>query len=126
MALIDSPLNMYYCYIVRCADGTLYTGITTDLKRRVAEHNAGTGKGKGARYTTRRRPVKLVWKERHKNRSSAQRREAQIKRLSRPEKLTLIRSRKKRRIHRKARSIQPASKRRTRARTAAGTRRKSL
>lgn len=82
----------YWCYIVSCADGTLYTGITTDLKRRITEHNTGTNKGKGARYTARRRPVKLVWKERHPNRSSAQRREAQIKRLTRPGKFTLIRT----------------------------------
>jgi len=86
-----SAKKTYWCYIARCADGTLYTGVTTDLKRRVAEHNTGTGKG--ARYTTGRRPVKLVWKERHTNRSSAQRREAAIKRLSRPEKEALIRPR---------------------------------
>ena len=78
---------MYYCYIVRCADGTLYTGVTTELSRRLKEHNTG----KGARYTASRRPVQLLWKEKHSNRSSAQRREAQIKRLPRAEKEALIR-----------------------------------
>jgi putative endonuclease len=78
---------MYYCYIVRCTDGTLYTGVTTDLARRLNEHNAG----KGARYTASRRPVQLLWKEKHPNRSSAQRREAAIKRLTRLEKEALIR-----------------------------------
>lgn len=80
---------MYYCYIVRCKDGTLYTGVTTDLRRRLREHN----QGRGARYTASRsrRPVQLIWKEKHPNRSSAQRREAQIKRLPRAEKEALIR-----------------------------------
>ena len=80
---------MYWCYIVRCADRTLYTGITTDLKRRLREHNLG----RGARYTAGRGPVKLIWKEKHPNRSSALRREAQIKSLSRPEKDALVRPR---------------------------------
>ena len=81
---------MYYCYIVRCADGTLYTGVTTELARRLKEHNAG----QGARYTAGRRPVQLVWKEKHPSRSSAQRRETQIKRLPRAEKEALIRPKK--------------------------------
>ena len=77
---------MYYCYIVRCADGTLYTGVTTDLVRRLEEHN----QGKGSRYTASRRPVQLVWKEELSNRSLAQRREAEIKRWRREKKLALI------------------------------------
>ena len=75
-------------YMVLCADGTLYTGITTDLERRLAQHN-GIQKG-GARYTRCRRPVELVWAERCDDRSGASRREYQVKRLSRQEKLTLI------------------------------------
>jgi predicted GIY-YIG superfamily endonuclease len=77
---------MYYCYILRCADGTLYTGVTTDLERRVVEHN----QGKGARYTAPRRPVELLWRQRFPNRSLAQRREAEIKRWSRERKEALI------------------------------------
>lgn len=77
---------MYYCYILRCADGTLYTGTTTDLTRRLEEHN----QGKGARYTAPRRPVQLVWNDEFPNRSLAQRREAEIKRWSREEKEALI------------------------------------
>ncbi len=70
---------MYRCYLLRCADGTLYTGVTTDIERRIHEHNAGTG----ARYTAGRRPVRLVWQEEHPDRSSAQRRESAIKRWTR-------------------------------------------
>ena len=74
-----SQRPIYVCYIVRCAGGTLYTGVTTDIGRRVEEHNAGDG----ARYTASRRPVRLVWTEAHHDRAAAQRREAQIKRWSR-------------------------------------------
>ena len=77
---------MYYCYVVRCADGSLYAGVTTDLERRVKEHN----EGKGARYTASRRPVRLAWSEPHPDRSSAQSREAAIKRMSRSQKETLL------------------------------------
>jgi putative endonuclease len=73
-------------YIVRCADGTLYTGITTDLERRVGQHN----RGEGARYTAARRPVMLVYHEPAASRSSASRRESEIKQLSRESKLELI------------------------------------
>ncbi|MEA3346397.1 MAG: GIY-YIG nuclease family protein [Chloroflexota bacterium] len=73
-------------YILRCSDGTLYTGWTTDLERRVAEHNAG----RGARYTRGRRPVRLVYREEHPTSTEAQRRERAIKKLSRREKLALI------------------------------------
>jgi putative endonuclease len=75
-----------YCYIVECADGTLYTGWTTNLERRVAEHNAG----RGGRYTRLHRPVKLVYFEHLTNRSEAMRREAHIKRMSRRSKLARI------------------------------------
>ena len=73
-------------YIVRCSDGSLYTGITNDLAARVDRHNSG----KGARYTRSRRPVTLVWKRRAKDKSAALKREAALKRLSRTEKLTLL------------------------------------
>ena len=78
---------MYYLYIIECADKSLYTGITTDLPRRVEEHNSST---KGAKYTSMRRPVKLVFSEEHENRSLASRREASVKKLSRNDKLDLI------------------------------------
>jgi putative endonuclease len=71
---------------VRCADGTLYTGITTDVERRLTEHNHGK---KSARYTKIRRPVKLVYSEPAANRSTAAQREYVIKQLSRDEKRLL-------------------------------------
>jgi putative endonuclease len=73
-------------YILECADGTYYTGWTTDLGRRVAVHNAG----RGSRYTRLRCPVKLVYWEEHPDRSSAQRRELALKRTSRARKFALI------------------------------------
>ncbi len=80
---------MYHLYILRCADGTLYTGITTNLQRRVTEHNAST---LGAKYTRGRRPVALVYQRRFRTRSNAAREEARIKRLSRAEKNVLVQS----------------------------------
>ena len=79
---------MYYVYLLRCGDGTLYTGFTNDLARRLAAHNAG----KGAKYTRGRRPVELVYWESFSNKSSALRREYAIKRLPRGQKLALIQS----------------------------------
>lgn len=76
----------YWVYILRCADGTLYTGCTNDLSRRLAAHNAG----KGAKYTRSRRPVELVYREEVPDKSAALRREAAIKGLRRGEKLALI------------------------------------
>lgn len=78
---------MYYLYIIKCADDSLYTGITTDLKRRMAEHN---NSAKGAKYTSTRRPITLVYSKTCKNRSIASREEGAIKKLSRKEKLNLI------------------------------------
>ena len=75
-------------YIVRCADGSLYTGIAIDLERRIAEHNADSGLG--ASYTRSRRPVTLVYEEAAADRSAASKREYRIKQLSRTEKLALI------------------------------------
>ena len=77
----------YFVYILRCADDTLYTGITTDIVRRVEEHNSSD---KGAKYTKLRRPVELVYSEKSENRSSASKREYAIKKLSRAQKLELI------------------------------------
>jgi putative endonuclease len=74
-------------YMLRCADGTLYTGITTDVTRRIAEHNGGGGAG--ARYTRNRRPVTLVYMEPADSRAEAARREAAIKQLDRQHKLAL-------------------------------------
>jgi putative endonuclease len=73
--------------MLRCADGSLYTGITTDLARRLAEHNGDSPAG--ARYTRSRRPVQLVYSEAASNRSDATQREAAIKRLDRARKLAL-------------------------------------
>jgi len=78
----------YFVYMVRCADETLYTGITTDIERRVAEHNSSS---KGAKYTRARRPVELVYHEIYATRSEASKREYFIKkRMSRQEKVSLI------------------------------------
>ena len=78
---------MYHLYILKCADKTLYTGITVDLNRRVKEHNDSK---LGAKYTRARRPVKLVYSKKFRNRSSASKEESRIKNLSREEKLELI------------------------------------
>ena len=80
--------KLWFVYIVRCKDGTLYTGITTDLERRVNEHNTSN---KGAKYTRSKRPVQLVYHETYPNRSEASKREYMIKkRLSKEEKEELI------------------------------------
>ena len=76
------------CYILRCADDTLYTGITNDTAKRLAAHNAGTA----AKYTRARIPVEMVFVEKCADRSAALKRELQIKRLKRPGKLALIAS----------------------------------
>jgi putative endonuclease len=75
-----------YCYILECADGTYYTGWTTDPQRRVVQHNKGTG----ARYTRMRIPVKLVYIESQPDRTTAMKRERAIKTLSRKQKSELI------------------------------------
>ncbi|MBT9566814.1 MAG: GIY-YIG nuclease family protein [Thiobacillus sp.] len=83
-----SPGAAWVVYILRCADGSLYTGITTDIDRRLAEHNGGAV-APGARYTRSRRPVALAYTEPADSRSAATRREAAIKRLDRSRKLAL-------------------------------------
>lgn len=77
---------MNYTYIVECSDGTLYTGWTNNLEKRMEAHNAG----KGAKYTKTRRPVKLVYQEQFETKEEAMSREYQIKQLSRKEKFKLI------------------------------------
>lgn len=79
---------MAYTYILRCADGTLYTGWTTNLERRLRTHLAG----KASRYTRTRLPVSLAYHEEHSTRRKARRREAAIRRLPRRKKLELISS----------------------------------
>ncbi len=81
-------MSHYYVYILECSDQTLYTGWTTNLDQRVHEHNNGKD---GAKYTRSRRPVQLVYAETCSNLSEALQREARIKRLSREEKVELIR-----------------------------------
>jgi len=75
-----------FCYIVECADGTLYTGWTTDPERRVKVHN----RGQGARYTKMRRPVRLVYVEPQPDRAAAMKRERAIKKMTREGKRKLI------------------------------------
>lgn len=76
----------WFIYILRCADGSLYTGVTNDLDKRLAAHNAA----KGAKYTVARLPVELVWSETASDRGVALRREYEIKQLPRIEKIHLI------------------------------------
>ncbi len=79
---------MWFVYIVKCADGSLYTGITTNVKRRIEEHN--NGNRISAKYTRHRRPVMLVHKEKIETRGKALKREAEIKKLSRIAKEKLV------------------------------------
>jgi putative endonuclease len=83
----DMRSSAWYVYILRCADDTLYTGITTNLERRVDEHNSAKA---GAKYTRSRRPVEIVYHETVNDRSQALKREYQIKRLSLQGKRSLI------------------------------------
>ncbi len=83
---LSIQLMSWFLYIVQCRDTSLYTGITTDISRRVNEHNTK----KGAFYTQNKTPVKLVYQEAMRNQSHARKREAQIKQLTREEKLKLV------------------------------------
>ena len=78
----------WFVYIIRCGDGTLYTGVTDDVQRRLTAHRAG----KGAKYTRGRGPLELVYAQEQPDKSAALRRELQIKKLTRPQKEQLIRS----------------------------------
>ena len=86
---MSKPEQTHFVYILRCADDTLYCGYTTDIARRLTEHN-GEGKLLGAKYTKARRPVSLVYQEAFPSRSDATKREAAIKKLSRKEKELLL------------------------------------
>jgi len=77
---------MYFVYLILCKDRTIYTGITTDIKRRFQEHKGG----KGGHYTSSRKVIKVLYTENHQNRSSALKRESQIKGWRREKKLNLI------------------------------------
>ena len=79
----------WYVYIVECVDKTFYTGISTDLNKRIEEHNTSP---KGAKYTRSRRPVHMVYFEMAENKSLASKREKSIKNMTRQEKLALIRN----------------------------------
>jgi len=81
--------TVWFVYMLRCADDSLYTGVSTDIERRLAEHNTG----RGAKYTRSRFPVSLVYKEACNDQGHALRREAAIRRLSRVQKLALSRGR---------------------------------
>lgn len=87
--MVPEDRKNYLVYILSCADGSLYTGLTTDLERRLAEHNSGSAKG--ARYTRARRPVELVWQSvKALDRSAAGALEYQIKQMTRQQKLRWI------------------------------------
>ncbi len=77
----------WFVYILQCADSSLYTGITTDIKRRISEHESG----KGAKYTKGRAPFELLYLEECEDRSIASKREIEIKKLPKKDKLSLIR-----------------------------------
>ena len=81
-------MDKWYLYILECADQTLYTGITIDLQRRLAEHNAGTG----SKYTRAKGPVRIVYSKDYPDRSSASKEEFRIKKLTKNQKLQLIRA----------------------------------
>ena len=76
----------FYCYMIRCADGSYYVGVSDDPERRVQEHN----EGKGSDWTAARRPVSLVWTEEHPSLAAARQRENQLKRWSHAKKEALI------------------------------------
>lgn len=85
------PKAVWWVYLLRARDGSIYTGISTDVRRRLAVHNAG----KGSKSLRGRLPVFLVYREKSTNRSAAQKREAEIKRWSRARKLALVRTKRK-------------------------------
>lgn len=84
---MPDPEQGWYVYILQCSDDTFYTGITTDIDRRLNEHNHGSN---GARYTRARRPVRLVYSETCTSRSQAQQQEYRLRKLPRREKLALV------------------------------------
>jgi putative endonuclease len=82
----NNNVGPWWAYIVECVDGTYYTGITPDINKRIKKHNSGNG----AKYTRFRKPVELLYYEKHKNRSWATKREIQIKKLTHNQKKELI------------------------------------
>ncbi|MDA3815097.1 MAG: GIY-YIG nuclease family protein [Patescibacteria group bacterium] len=80
---------MWFVYILKCSDGTFYTGITKDLERRIEEHNSSV---LGAKYTRGRRPVSLVFSEEFRSRTKASQEEYRIKKISREKMLKLIKN----------------------------------
>ncbi|MEW5701460.1 MAG: GIY-YIG nuclease family protein [Candidatus Zixiibacteriota bacterium] len=83
---MPSAHRPWFVYLVRCSDGSIYTGITDDLDARIRKHNAD----KGAQYTAQRRPVVLLYSEIHSDQNGARRREAQLKRWTREKKEKLV------------------------------------
>lgn len=86
--IVEIKTTMYFVYILKCKDNSLYTGITTDVERRFLEHR----NGKGGHYTSSKGVTKIVYKEKHLDRSSASKREAEIKGFTRQKKLSLVQS----------------------------------
>ncbi len=82
----NTTFKPYFIYMLKCADGSLYTGYTTDISHRLHEHQ----KGRGSKYVRSRLPVKLVYYEAYSSKEAAMKREAEIKKLSRQQKLKLI------------------------------------
>ncbi|NWG08737.1 MAG: GIY-YIG nuclease family protein [Nitrososphaerales archaeon] len=84
---VDQPsyVLVYYVYILKCRTGHLYTGHTSNIKRRLAEHNKGTA----SKFTRSRLPVSLIYQERYKNRAHAMQREVEIKKMSRAKKIKM-------------------------------------
>jgi putative endonuclease len=85
---IPTFIKPWWVYIVECADGTYYTGISPDINKRIEKHNSGNG----AKYTKYREPVELVYFEKHENRSLATKREIEIKKLTHDQKRELSKS----------------------------------
>ena len=79
---------MYFVYLIQCSDKSIYTGITTDVQRRFKEHKSG----KGGHYTRSKKVTKILYTEKHRDRSSALKREAQLKNWDREKKLTLVKT----------------------------------
>ena len=84
---IKGSVKVWYLYVLRCSDDTLYTGVTTDPHRRLREHNTSN---RGAKYTNTRRPTQMVYCEEHEDRSSAQKAEHKFKKLTREQKEKII------------------------------------